>query len=49
MTAVSTRRLPSLALKKDRLDDKTVAAFRGAVADAARLIESEPDRFRASW
>ena len=32
---------------KDRLDDKTVAAFRGAVADAARLIESEPDRFRA--
>ena len=34
-------------LNEDRLDDKTVAAFRGAVADAARLIESEPDRFRA--
>ena len=39
--------LAVVALKKDRLDDKTVAAFRGAVADAARLIESEPDRFRA--
>lgn len=39
--------LAVVALKKDRLDDKTVAAFRGAVADAARLIESESDRFRA--
>ena len=39
--------LAVVALKKDSLDDKTVAAFRGAVADAARLIESEPDRFRA--
>lgn len=39
--------LAVVALKKEKLDDKTVFAFRRAVADAARLIESEPDRFRA--
>lgn len=39
--------LAVVALKKDKMDDKIVSGFRRAVADAAKLIESEPDRFRA--
>lgn len=39
--------LAVVALKKDYVNDETVKAFRGAVAQAARLIESEPDKYRA--
>lgn len=39
--------LAVVALKKEFLDEKTVGGFRRAVASAAKLIESDPDRYRA--
>ena len=39
--------LAVVALRKDKLKPETVMGFREAVAEAAKLIESEPDRFRA--
>lgn len=39
--------LAVVALRKDKLKPETVTGFREAVAEAAKLIESEPDRFRA--
>lgn len=39
--------LAVVALKKEHLAPETVQGFRKAVAEAARLIEAEPDRFRA--
>ena len=39
--------LAVVALKRDVLEPETVAAFRRAVASAAKLIEAEPERFRA--
>ena len=34
-------------VRQPYLDDKTVTAFRKAVAEAARKIEAEPDKYRA--
>lgn len=39
--------LAVVALRQEKLKPETVAGFREAVAEAAKLIESEPDRFRA--
>ena len=39
--------LAVVALKKAQLNPKTVTAFKSAVAQAARLIESEPNKYRA--
>lgn len=39
--------LAVVALRQSYLDDKTVTAFRKAVAEAARKIEAEPDKYRA--
>ncbi len=39
--------LAVVALKKEYLDGKTVDGFRRAVAGAAKLIESDPTKFRA--
>ncbi len=38
--------LAVVALKKEYLDDKTVTAFRKAVAQAAGLIEAQPEKYR---
>ena len=39
--------LAVVALRQEKLKPETVMGFREAVAEAAKLIESEPDRFRA--
>jgi NitT/TauT family transport system substrate-binding protein len=39
--------LAVVSLKKELLDDKTVKAFRTAVAGAAKLIEENPDKYRS--
>ena len=39
--------LAVVALRQEKLKPETVTGFREAVAEAAKLIESEPDRFRA--
>lgn len=39
--------LAVVALRKSVLDDKTAEGFRRAVAKAAKLIEADPDRYRA--
>ncbi len=39
--------LAVVALKKTALDEKTVAGFRSAVAEAAKLIEASPQTYRA--
>ena len=39
--------LAVVALRQPYLDDRTVTAFRKAVAEAARKIESEPEKYRA--
>lgn len=39
--------LAVVALKREWLDDKTVTAFRQAVAQAAALIEADPEKYRA--
>lgn len=39
--------LAVVALRKPYLDDKTVSAFRRAVAQAAGLIEADPEKYRA--
>lgn len=39
--------LAVVALRQAKLKPETVTGFREAVAEAAKLIESEPDRFRA--
>ncbi len=38
--------LAVVALRQEKLKPETVTGFREAVAEAAKLIESEPDRFR---
>ena len=39
--------LAVVALRKEKLDTKTVTGFRKAVAEAARLIEADPGKYRA--
>ena len=39
--------LAVVALKKEYLNDKTVTAFKKAVAEAAARIEADPDKYRA--
>ena len=39
--------LAVVALRSDRADARTVAGFRRAVAEAARLIEADPEKYRA--
>ena len=39
--------LAVVALRKEKLDTKTVTGFRKAVAAAARLIEADPGKYRA--
>lgn len=39
--------LAVVALRQEKLKPETVTGFREAVAEATKLIESEPDRFRA--
>ena len=39
--------LAVVALRKPYLDDKTVTAFRSAVAEAAARIEADPEKYRA--
>lgn len=39
--------LAVVALKKEHLNDKTVTAFKKAVAGAAALIEADPEKYRA--
>lgn len=39
--------LAVVALKAEKLDPKTVESFRQATAEAARVIEAEPERYRA--
>ena len=39
--------LAVVALRKENLDTKTVTGFRKAVAEAARLIEADPEKYRA--
>ena len=39
--------LAVVALRKEKLDTRTVTGFRKAVAEAARLIEADPGKYRA--
>ena len=39
--------LAVVALRSEKLDPATVSGFRGAVAEAAKLIEADPEKFRA--